>query len=352
MAKTIKQKQLPSWRRRLSQLADLLDRLFRKKVKARFLYLEVTHRCNLRCISCYTGAGHEKSDSLTLEQRKSVVRQAKAMGVRTVSLSGSGEPLLYPDLFELIDYIRSLDMAVVVFTNGTLLDAHTAEFLLRRQVVTYVKLFSLDPVVVDRMIGRPNAYAWADYTYRHEGEAKTVKIPSGIKHLLEAWQESGRPPLVKFEALISRLNSASLPQVARFCKELGIGFYLETPVYTGRALEHYDELTLDCEGYQDLYDSLVAIQGSQLLEEARAGACPVEKNPVVWTSGEIGFCSCRPAKVGNVRYASLRRLYRRAKRLKRREDRSLPETAEAGRFFRRCWARKLYETRHRLPCDY
>ena len=352
MANTVKEEKPPGWRRRLSPLADLADLLFRKKLKARFLYLEVTHRCNLRCISCYTGAGHEKSDTLTLEQRKSVVRQAKAMGVRSVSLSGSGEPLLYPDLFALIDYIRSLDMTVVIFTNGTLLDAQTAEFLLSRQVVIYVKLFSLDPMVVDYMVGRTNAYRWADYSYLHEGKEKSVNIPEGIKCLLEAWQDSGRPALVKFEALITKLNSATLPQVARFCQELGVGFYLETPVFTGRALEHYDELTLDCEGYQVLYDRLVAIQGRESLEAARTGSCPVEKNPVVWTNGDVGFCSCRPARVGNVRDRSLRRLYRQAKRLKRKEDRSLLKTTEAGRFFRRCWARKFYETRHRLPCDY
>lgn len=352
MAKTERGKQLSDWRRGLSHFADLADRLFRKKVKARFLYLEVTHRCNLRCISCYTGAGHEKGDTLTLEHRKSVVRQAKAMGVRTVSLSGSGEPLLYPDLFALIDYIRSLDMAVVVFTNGTGIDAQTAEFLLSRQVITYVKLFSFDPMVVDHLVGRTNAYRWVDYNYLYKGEAKSVKIPEGIKCLLEAWQDCGQPDLVKFEALITKLNSATLPQVARFCHELGVGFYLETPVFTGRALEYYDELVLDSQGYQVLYERLVAIQGQEPLEAARTGSCPVEKNPAVWTNGDIGFCSCRSARVGNVRDGSLRRLYRQAKRLKRKEDRSLPEIAEAGRFFRRCWARKLYETRHRLPCDY
>ncbi len=352
MAKTKKGEKLPGWRRRLNQLADQMDVLFCKKIKARFLYLEVTHRCNLRCISCYTGAGHEKSDTLTLKQRKSVVRQAKAMGVRTVSLSGSGEPLLYPDLFELIDYIRSLDMTVVIFTNGTLLDAQTAEFLLSRQVIIYVKLFSFDQKVVDHMVGRANAYRWVDYNYLYEGEIKSVKVPEGIKCLLEVWQDCGRPALVKFEALITKLNSASLPQVARFCQELGVGFYLETSVFTGRALEYYDELVLDLQGYQVLYEKLVDIQGREPLEAARTGPCPVEKNPVVWTNGDIGFCSCRPANVGNVRYASLRRLYRQAKRLKRKEDRSLTEDAQDSRFFRRCRARKLYEAKHRLPCDY
>jgi MoaA/NifB/PqqE/SkfB family radical SAM enzyme len=333
-------------------VADLSDNLFHKKTKAHFLYLEVTHRCNLRCISCYTSAGVEKEDTLTLEERKSVVRQAKTMGVRSVSLSGSGEPLLYPDLFELIDYIRSLDMVVVVFTNGTLLDKQTAEFLLSRQVVIYLKLFSLDPVVFDRMVGRENVYRWVDFSYRHEGVLKTVKIPTGLKCLLETWEDFGRPDLIRLEALITGLNSSTLSEVARFCRELGVGFYLETPVFTGRALEHYDELVLDSEGYRTLYDQLAAIQGREQLEKACNGPCPVEKNLVVWTNGDLGFCSCRPAGVGNVRDGSLKRLYRQARKLKRKEDLSLGEDMKGGRFFRRCRARKLYEARHDLPCDY
>jgi len=333
-------------------VVDLLDALFRKKIKSRFLYLEVTHRCNLQCISCYTGAGREKQDTLTLEERKSVVRQAKAMGVRTVSLSGSGEPLLYPDLFTLIDYIRSLDMAVVVFTNGTLIDAQIAEFLLSRQVVTYVKLFSLDPVTVDHMVGRQNAYRWVDYNYCYEGAPRTVKIPLGIKHLLTAWQEHNKPALVKFEALITRLNCAALPDVARFCQEIGTGLYLETPVFTGLALEHYDELALDRESYEVLYDRLVAIQGREILEAARNASCPVEKNAVVWTNGEVCFCSCRPASVGNVRERSLKGLYRQARKLKEREDNCLEESDIHSRFFHRCRARQFYEAHHGLPCEY
>lgn len=39
----------------------------RKKAKARFLYLEVTHRCNLACITCYTGAGVEKENAALIQ---------------------------------------------------------------------------------------------------------------------------------------------------------------------------------------------------------------------------------------------------------------------------------------------
>ena len=339
-------------RRQWNRLADVVDGSLRKKIKAHFLYLEVTHRCNLRCISCYTGAGSEKPDSLTLKERKLVVRQAKAMGVRSVSLSGSGEPLLYPDLGELIAYIRSLGMSVVLFTNGTLLTPEIARFLLERQVVIYVKLFSLEPQVVDRLVGRQNAYHWVDYVDPRSDDLRSVKIPQGLKHLLDAWEQMGRPDLVRAEALIARINSPSLPEVARFCRRLGIGFYLETPVFTGRALEHMEELAMDQQGYRALFEELEAIQGAEALQGARVAQCPVEKNPAVWTNGDLALCSCRSARVGNVREGSLQRLYRKARKLRRLETRRLAKDSSQGDYFRRCNARKLYEERHNLPCDY
>ena len=329
-----------------------IEALSAGKVKPRFLYLEVTHRCNLECIACYTGAGREKVDSLNLAEQKSVVRQAKEMGVKTVSLSGSGEPLLYNDLFELIDYIRKLEMAAVVFTNGTLIDERAAEFLMSRSVFTYFKLYSLDPVVFDRMVGRKNAYKWVDYTCRYDGVPRTLKIPSGLKCLLDARKAAENPNLIRIEVLTTRINSPTVPDVARFCRELGIGFYLETPVFTGRAIENYDQVALSSAEYEDLHNRLAEVLGKERLDAARNSPCPVEKNPVVWTNGRIAFCSSRPATIGNVRDVPLKKLFVRAKKLKRKQDRLIAKDAKNSKYFRTCPARQYYQAMHDLPCDY
>jgi MoaA/NifB/PqqE/SkfB family radical SAM enzyme len=315
------------------------------------LYLEVTHRCNARCLTCYTKAGQEKPDALTLEEKKSVVSQAMALGAKTVSLSGSGEPLLYRQLFDLIDYIRQLGMQVVIFTNGTVLDEHVARQLIARGVITYFKLYSLDPDIFDRMMGRKDVYVWVPYAYEHEGAARHVRIPSGLMALLEAQRHADRQGLVRIETLITRLNAGTLGAVARFCKELDLVLHLETPVFTGRALEHHAEIALSKDEYESLYHELVAILGPEYFHELQAHPCPVEKNPVVWTNGDVGFCASRPARIGNVREAALESLFLKACRAKRTEDRSLASRAN-GRYFRTCPARQYFEMKHHLPCDY
>ncbi len=333
-------------------LSQRILSLFRKPPRVRMLYLEVTHRCNARCISCYTKAGKEKPDVLTFDEKKAVVAQAKALGAKTVSLSGSGEPLLYERLFDLIDFIRHLDMQAVIFTNGTVLDERTAERLIARNVITYVKLYSLDPEVFDRMMGRTDAYVWTTHTYAKDRETRQVRIPSGLKLLLDAQSRADAAGLVRAEALITKLNAATLGDVARLCKELGLILHLETPVFTGRAIENREAIALDRAGYETLHRELIAILGSEYFAEHLAHPCPVERNPVVWTNGDMGFCSSRPAKIGNVRNASLESLFIRARRAKRAEDRRTARCSREGRYFRTCPARRYFEMKHQLPCDY
>lgn len=333
-------------------LARRVLSLFRKPPKVRMLYLEVTHRCNARCITCYTKAGKEKPDVLTLEEKMSVIAQAKALGAKSVSLSGSGEPLLYERLFDLIDYIRRVGMQVVIFTNGTTLDEPTAERLIGHGVITYFKLYSLDSAVFDRMMGRTDAYTWVSYAYTRDGETREVRIPRGLKCLLDAQSRAGAKGLARVETLITKLNAGTLGAVARLCKELDLVLHLETPVFAGRAIENHSQIALDKDGYEALYRELAAILGEEYFRELRAHPCPVERNPVVWTNGDMGFCSSRPAAIGNVRDASLESLFLKARRAKRREDRRFGACSDAGRYFRTCPARRYYEMKHQMPCDY
>ncbi len=340
--------------RLLETLRDMPYRvrfLLGKRPRVRMLYLEVTHRCNARCISCYTGAGREKDDVLTPDEKKSVVRQAKQMGARTVSLSGSGEPLLYPHIFELVDFIRLQDMQVVMFTNGTTIDRACADRLIARNVITYFKLFSLDPDTFDRMMGKTNAYEWGSHTYSCGDASKTVCLPSGLKHLLDAQGAAGVAGLVRAESLITKLNRRTLPDVAQLCKDLNLVLHLETPVCAGRAIENYADIALDSAEYESLYHELVAILGEEYFRELRAHPCPVEHNPAVWTNGDIALCSSRPAHVGNVRQASLESLFRKAQMRKRQEDRCLSQSDGEGRHFRTCPARQYYQMRHGIRSD-
>ena len=76
----------------------------------RFLSLEVTQRCNSRCLSCNTwryqrgglaGQPAGREPELSRAEHLAVVRAAKAMGVASVELHG-GEPSLCKHLPQLV----------------------------------------------------------------------------------------------------------------------------------------------------------------------------------------------------------------------------------------------------------
>ncbi len=83
-------------------------------------WIEVTDVCNLSCAGCYraTVTGHK-----TLAQVREEVDLMRAWrNPDNVSISG-GEPLLHPDLLEIVAYIHACGLKPVLLTNGVLLDS-------------------------------------------------------------------------------------------------------------------------------------------------------------------------------------------------------------------------------------
>jgi len=89
-----------------------------------FLWLEVTRKCNLKCIHCYTDSSAQLPlmGRMQYDDWQRVLEQGASLGCRTVQFIG-GEPILYPHLTHLIADARVLDYRFIeVFTNGTLLN--------------------------------------------------------------------------------------------------------------------------------------------------------------------------------------------------------------------------------------
>jgi SynChlorMet cassette radical SAM/SPASM protein ScmF len=87
------------------------------------LYFYLTEGCNLRCRHCWIAPKFQDKrrsyPSLSIDLFKSIVEQAKPLGLSGVKLTG-GEPLLHPDIIEFIEYIRDEGLHLTVETNGVL----------------------------------------------------------------------------------------------------------------------------------------------------------------------------------------------------------------------------------------
>jgi MoaA/NifB/PqqE/SkfB family radical SAM enzyme len=118
--------------------------------------VQVTDACNMRCGHCHNlkvGTQH-----LDLARFRSLVTEFRALRVFNVNVSG-GEPLLHPDVVELVSAVHAAGLSVTMSTNATLLTPKLAHRLaavgLRR---VQVSLDSSVPAEHDRIRGRRNAY--------------------------------------------------------------------------------------------------------------------------------------------------------------------------------------------------
>ena len=88
------------------------------------LYFYITEGCNLRCSHCWINPPFEKDNKagdfpyVDLELFKHIVSQARELGCSGVKLTG-GEPLIHPQIHELLDYIKEEDLGLTVETNAT-----------------------------------------------------------------------------------------------------------------------------------------------------------------------------------------------------------------------------------------
>jgi radical SAM protein with 4Fe4S-binding SPASM domain len=90
--------------------------------------LEITHRCNLKCVHCYCcGADSEKE--LSTAQVFRLLDELAEAGCLWLLITG-GEPLVRTDFKEIYLYAKRKGMIVTVFTNGTLLSQEIIDFFL------------------------------------------------------------------------------------------------------------------------------------------------------------------------------------------------------------------------------
>ena len=86
-----------------------------------------TRQCNLHCIHCYAGSSsHAEAPAMNTKQGLQFIQDLAEFNVPVILFSG-GEPLLRDDLFELAGHAAHLGMRIALSTNGTLIDAQTAD---------------------------------------------------------------------------------------------------------------------------------------------------------------------------------------------------------------------------------
>lgn len=174
------------------------------------------HRCNLRCVQC--GATIERNQGLTplMDQRLPLRSLERFEKLRPqipfwnwLSLTGSGETLINPDLPRILEILTDTDhdCAVAFNTNGTLWTRERAQMIVDAKVDEI--RFSMDG-------------ATAATFERIRVNAKFEKVLDGIRTLRSVRDAAGATrPKIAFSCNFMRQNIEELPMLVELAHEMG-----------------------------------------------------------------------------------------------------------------------------------
>ncbi|MEW6067658.1 MAG: radical SAM protein [Nitrospirota bacterium] len=179
----------------------------------RYLELQITNKCNLKCRHCYIG--DKDISELSVEKIKNILKEFEEMqGLRT--LITGGEPLLHSKFDEINEMLPEFFIRKVLFTNGLLLNKR----ILKRLNVNEIQI-SID--------GLEDAHD----SLRGKGTFK-VAI-NAVKHAIDSGFE------VSVSTMIHAKNLEDFDDMDRLFKDLGIkDWTVDIPCITGRLKENLE----------------------------------------------------------------------------------------------------------------
>ena len=182
--------------------------------------IDLTDRCNVACYFCNQMDVRTK-EQLSIEHLEALLDELARGGLKSVRLSGGGDPLFHSDTLRFLDHLAHRGIVVDnLTTNGARLTRDVAERLVAngaREVI-----FSLNAVDAEdyhRMMQVPS------WTFD--------RVLANIRHLLERRGAATRP-LVVVQFLLDEKNYRELPRMYDLGRSLGadriaIGIVLAIP---------------------------------------------------------------------------------------------------------------------------
>lgn len=170
----------------MGKLADYRRGLW-EAPQLRYLFLELTVRCNENCLHCGSRCGEVKAEEISVEDYKKLLTQVKAdLGTKKkmICITG-GEPLLRKDFFEITKVIQDLGFAWGMTSNATLITPEVAHKLKETGMRTIsVSIDGLEPTH-DAFRRTPGGYQRAMQGIQNlldEGGFEAIQVTTVVTH--------------------------------------------------------------------------------------------------------------------------------------------------------------------------
>ena len=216
---------------------ELLEKLENaQRCNPLYIRIKSTNVCNHNCYYCHyknpylTLDEYNPKDMIPHEKMMEIISDMKKMGVKAVTFSGGGEPLVYPYIEEAMEQILAAGIDLSVITNGSMLKGKKAELLANAKWVR----ISIDSI---------NAANYAKI--RGIGEDALPELLKNIEAFAEIKKDSCE---LGINFVIGKENYMEIEQVAETMKSSGANHVKFAPLFSN-----------DTEGYhKDIKNDVIA----------------------------------------------------------------------------------------------
>jgi len=155
--KTVRTDFTPAIRRAAKTTQDFLEEHFKDRPHLTAFQIELTSRCNERCVHCYI-PNENKCYDIDPAFYYDVLDQCRDMGLLNITLSG-GEPMLHPQFRYFLQKAKEYDFSINILSNLTLLDdGILAEMKENRLSSVQVSLYSMNENIHDSITQLPGSF--------------------------------------------------------------------------------------------------------------------------------------------------------------------------------------------------
>jgi len=327
----------------------------------------LTKRCNLNCDHCYLDAdfrGGVRTDELGTEECYRVIDQIAEVNPNAFLILTGGEPLLRPDIYEIVRYAADKKFMVVLGTNGTMIN-HTVAKKIKAAGAhgVGISIDSMDAI-------KHNKFRGVDQAWENSTKAFEILNEVGVDFLIQM--------------SVSEMNYKEIPDVVAYAESIGaIAFNLYFLVCTGRGQGNTD---ISNEAYEDALKTLYKLQmdykgrlminskcapqykrvvyendPESVYQRTYSGGCPAGTHyGRISPEGDLTPCPFIAESVGNLKDSSFKDLWDNAPLMNQLRDRKSLEgkcgDCEFSSMCSGCRARAFAETGNYMAednsCDY
>lgn len=178
--------------------------------------IDLTYRCNNRCVHCYCNLPQKdeeaKKQELTTGEIKNVFDDLASLGTLWLLMTG-GEPLLREDFAEIYLHAKKKGFIITLFTNGTLIDDRTIDLLVGYPpFMVEISLYGATKETYEKVSRIPGSYD---------------RCVDGARKILDAGIK------VKLKTMALTINQHEIEAMDRMAREMGCEFRFD-PVLNKR----------------------------------------------------------------------------------------------------------------------